>query len=121
MASKVEQDVLEEAPEVKKGVFTHAPKNALLNNALHITRIVGAWSFALTTIWIVWLFTPLLFLNGVLRRLNVPQRYFPLEVLTKLYAKGCVIVGGLRVVVENPYPLRTPSVIVSNHLSRLGL
>eukprot|EP01096_Ripella_sp_DP13-Kostka_P005119 TRINITY_DN17790_c0_g1_i1.p1 TRINITY_DN17790_c0_g1~~TRINITY_DN17790_c0_g1_i1.p1 ORF type:complete len:307 (+),score=130.11 TRINITY_DN17790_c0_g1_i1:49-969(+) len=116
-SSKV--DVLAEVPEVKPGNFTHAPASALLFNLLHFTRIVGAWTFALTTVWILWFFTPLLLLNGTFRKLNIPERYFPLEVLVKLYAKGCVTVGGLRVIVENPYAFRTPSVVVSNHLSRL--
>jgi hypothetical protein len=77
-----------------------------------------AWCYVLTSIWFVWLVVPTIFINPLLRKLGVPIYYLPIDVATRLWGRGCLLIAGIKAEVEGTS--EEPCVIVCNHLSALG-
>ena len=72
----------------------------------------------MTAIWLLWLIAPTALLNPILRKLGVPNYWLPIDVATRWFAKGLLLLAGIKGITEGSS--REPTVLVANHLSALG-
>ena len=60
-------------------------------------RILGVICYLLVTLPLIWACVPLRLLHPLLRKFKVPLQYLPMDLVQKYWARGMVIVAGIRV------------------------
>ena len=83
-----------------------------------LLKFMIAWTYLLTSIWLVWLTIPTVLINPILQKMGVPVFWLPIDVATRWFAKGLLFLAGIRGITEGA--AKEPTVIVCNHLSALG-
>lgn len=69
-------------------------KSSLLS---FVVRILGVIVYLLVSMPIIWACLPLRLVHPILRMLGVPLQFLPMDLVQKYWARGMVIVAGIRV------------------------
>eukprot|EP01095_Lingulamoeba_sp_RSL-Kostka_P001060 TRINITY_DN11480_c0_g2_i1.p1 TRINITY_DN11480_c0_g2~~TRINITY_DN11480_c0_g2_i1.p1 ORF type:complete len:314 (-),score=74.95 TRINITY_DN11480_c0_g2_i1:34-975(-) len=113
---KTEIDYLTYEPDKTKSLLNF--KKNLLFKVLQTVRVIGTYSFSLLLVLVLWGLLPLSLLHKPLRKLGIKNKNLPMNIASRWYAKGCILMSGISVV-EKQGGVKGPTILVSNHLSKL--